>query len=195
MIDAARRTAFVVSNTQLMPVPLVPEVSLHLAHEAMPIWRKTEEELGEMGLPPPFWAFAWAGGQALARYVLDAPDTVAGKQVVDLASGSGLVGIAAMKAGAGNVLAADIDVFSIEAIKLNASANSVALKVTGENLLCSNPPDCDVLLVGDLFYERELAATSHGLARTGACQGHTSADWRSWPQLSASRKAGGLCNI
>jgi predicted nicotinamide N-methyase len=111
-----------------------------------------------MGLPPPFWAFAWAGGQALARYVLDAPDTVAGKQVVDLASGSGLVGIAAMKAGAGNVLAADIDVFSIEAIKLNASANSVALKVTGENLLCSNPPDCDVLLVGDLFYERELAA-------------------------------------
>jgi predicted nicotinamide N-methyase len=152
MIDAARRTAFVVSNTQLMPVPLVPEVSLHLAHEAVPIWQKTEEELGEMGLPPPFWAFAWAGGQALARYVLDAPDTVAGKQVVDLASGSGLVGIAAMKAGAGNVLAADIDVFSIEAIKLNASANSVALKVTGENLLCSNPPDCDVLLVGDLFF-------------------------------------------
>jgi predicted nicotinamide N-methyase len=130
MIDAARRTAFVVSNTQLMPVPLVPEVSLHLAHEAVPIWQKTEEELGEMGLPPPFWAFAWAGGQALARYVLDAPDTVAGKQVVDLASGSGLVGIAAMKAGAGNVLAADIDVFSIEAIKLNASANSVALKVS-----------------------------------------------------------------
>lgn len=158
MTDAVRRKAFVVSNTQLMPVPLVPEVSLHLAHEAVPIWQKTEEELGEMGLPPPFWAFAWAGGQALARYVLDAPDTVAGKQVVDLASGSGLVGIAAMKAGAGNVLAADIDVFSIEAIKLNASANSVALKVTGENLLCSHPPDCDVLLVGDLFYERELAA-------------------------------------
>lgn len=158
MTDAVRRKAFVVSNTQLMPVPLVPEVSLHLAHEAVPIWQKTEEELGEMGLPPPFWAFAWAGGQALARYVLDVPDIVAGKQVVDLASGSGLVGIAAMKAGAGNVLAADIDVFSIEAIKLNASANSVALKVTGENLLCSHPPDCDVLLVGDLFYERELAA-------------------------------------
>lgn len=158
MTDAVRRKAFVVSNTQLMPVPLVPEVSLHLAHEAVPIWQKTEEELGEMGLPPPFWAFAWAGGQALARYVLDVPDIVAGKQVVDLASGSGLVGIAAMKAGAGNVLAADIEVFSIEAIKLNASANSVALKVTGENLLCSHPPDCDVLLVGDLFYERELAA-------------------------------------
>jgi predicted nicotinamide N-methyase len=157
MIDAARRTAFVVSNTQLMPVPLVPEVSLHLAHEAMPIWCKSEEELGEMGVPPPFWAFAWAGGQALARYVLDTPEIVAGKQVVDLASGSGLVGIAAMKAGAGNVLAADIDVFSIEAIKLNASANSVALQVTGENLLCSDAPDCDVLLVGDLFYERELA--------------------------------------
>jgi predicted nicotinamide N-methyase len=157
MIDAARRTAFVVSNTQLMPVPLVPEVSLHLAHEAMPIWRKSEEELGEMGVPPPFWAFAWAGGQALARYVLDTPEIVAGKQVVDLASGSGLVGIAAMKAGASNVLAADIDVFSIEAIKLNASANSVALKVSGENLLCFDVPDCDVVLVGDLFYERELA--------------------------------------
>lgn len=157
MIDEANRAAFVVSNTQLMPVPLVPEVSLHLAHEAVPIWQKTEEELGEMGLPPPFWAFAWAGGQALARYVLDTSEIVAGRRVIDLASGSGLVGIAAMKAGASNVLAADIDVFSIEAIRLNAVANSVALDVTGENLLCCVAPDCDVLLVGDLFYERELA--------------------------------------
>jgi predicted nicotinamide N-methyase len=79
MIDAARRAAFVVTNTQLVPVPLVPEISLHLAHEAMPIWRKTEEELGEMGVPPPFWAFAWAGGQALARYILDDPGVVRGR--------------------------------------------------------------------------------------------------------------------
>ncbi|NMD07908.1 MAG: methyltransferase, partial [Phyllobacteriaceae bacterium] len=103
-----------------MPVPLVPEISLHLAHESVPLWQKTEEELGEIGLPPPFWAFAWAGGQALARYVMDHPDVVRGKRVIDLASGSGLVGIAAMKVGAKTVLAADIDAFSAAAIAINA---------------------------------------------------------------------------
>src|SRR3984885_14796605 len=100
---------FIRANTRLRATPLVPEIVLHVADEAVPLWTKTEEELGVMGLPPPFWAFAWAGGQALARYVLDNPKVVAGKCVLDLGSGSGLVGIAAIKAGARNVLSADTD--------------------------------------------------------------------------------------
>ena len=86
--------AFITANTRLQPVPHAPEISLWLADEVTPIWRLTEEELGEMGLPPPFWAFAWAGGQALARYLLDHPHEVAGKRVLDFAAGSGLVGVA-----------------------------------------------------------------------------------------------------
>lgn len=151
------RCGFILANTKLMPVPLVPEVQLHLAHEAVPLWQKTEEELGEMGLPPPFWAFAWAGGQALARYVLDHSDVVHGKGVIDLASGSGLVGIAAMKAGASSVLAADIDRFAVQAIGLNADANGVRLSATAKDLLAGPPAAADVILVGDLFYERALA--------------------------------------
>jgi predicted nicotinamide N-methyase len=152
------RKAFILANTELLAPPLVPEVKLHLAHEAIPIWQKTEEQLGEMGLPPPFWAFAWAGGQALARHILDHAEIVRGKAVLDLASGSGLVGIAAMKAGAASVLAADIDDFAIAAITMNARANGVAMDVTSENLLASDPPSCDLILVGDLFYEKGLAA-------------------------------------
>ena len=91
---------FIRQNTSVMTPPLVPEVKLHLAHEAVPLWQKTEEELGEMGLPPPFWAFAWAGGQALARYVLDHSSMVENLKVLDLATGSGLVAIAALQAGA-----------------------------------------------------------------------------------------------
>ena len=151
------RAQFIRANTTLMSPPLVPEVHLHLAHEAVPLWQKTEEELGQLGLPPPFWAFAWAGGQALARHVLDYPEIVCGKRVTDLASGSGLVGIAAMKAGAANVLAADIDAFSVDAIRINADANNVAVVATGSDLLMLPASDCDVILVGDLFYEKGLA--------------------------------------
>ena len=154
MIDYAD---FILQHTQLMPVPLVPEVRLHLAHEAIPIWQKTEEELGRLGLPPPFWAFAWAGGQALARHILDYPDIVRGKSVLDLATGSGLVGIAAMKAGAASVLAADIDAFSEAATIINAIANLVDITFTRDDLLASAPPNLDVILVGDLFYEKSLA--------------------------------------
>ncbi len=149
--------AFILENTSILSPPLVPEVKLHLAHEAVPIWQKTEDELGEIGLPPPFWAFAWAGGQALARYVLDNPEIVQGKRVIDIASGSGLVAIAAMKAGAASVLAADIDIFSIAAIALNTKLNSVTLTSTAENLLAAASPDIDVILVGDLFYEKHVA--------------------------------------
>ena len=157
MSGSPDRAGFIRANTSVMRPPLVPEVQLHLAHEAVPLWQKTEEELGEMGLPPPFWAFAWAGGQALARHVLDNPDLVSAKRVIDLASGSGLVGLAAMKAGAESVLAADIDGFSCAAIALNATLNGVAMEVTAEDLLCAPPPECGVILVGDLFYEKGLA--------------------------------------
>ncbi len=150
--------AFIVANTRQLSPPLVPEIRLHLAEESLPIWQKTEEELGEMNVPPPFWAFAWAGGQALARYILDNPGLVAGKSVVDLGSGSGLTAIAAKRAGAASVLAADIDAFSCAAVRLNAALNDVTLDVTGEDLLARAPDPADVVLVGDLFYERELAA-------------------------------------
>ena len=139
-------------------MPLVPEVKLYLAHEAIPIWQKTEEELGQLGLPPPFWAFAWAGGQALARHILDHPEIVRGKAVLDLATGSGLVGIAAMKAGAASVLAADIDAFAEAATAINAATNQVDITFTTADLLTSAPPNLDVILVGDLFYEKSLAA-------------------------------------
>jgi predicted nicotinamide N-methyase len=119
----------------------------------------TEEALEEMGLPPPFWAFAWAGGQALARYLLDHPQIVAGRRVIDFASGSGIVAIAAMKAGAARVLAADIDVFCGAAVALNAEANGVAVDFTGENLLEAPPPAwAEVVLAGDICYEKPLAA-------------------------------------
>jgi predicted nicotinamide N-methyase len=95
---------FIRQNTALIAPPLLPEIKLHLAHEALPLWEKTEEELGQIGLPPPFWAFAWAGGQALARYVLDHPEAVAGRKILDFAAGSGLLAIAAMRAGAAEVL-------------------------------------------------------------------------------------------
>ena len=147
---------FIRANAVLLSPPLVPEIVLHLASEVVPLWRKTEEELSEIGVPPPYWAFAWAGGQALARYILDNPMLVAGKRVLDIGSGSGLVGLAASKAGAADVLAADIDAFACAAITLNAKANDLRIATTQENLI-GTAPDWDVILVGDLFYERPLA--------------------------------------
>jgi predicted nicotinamide N-methyase len=150
-------TQFIESNTRLLAVPLVPEIRLHLAAESLAIWRQTEEELGRMNVPPPWWAFAWAGGQALARYLLDNPAAAAGRSVLDLGAGSGLGGIAAMKAGAARVLAADTDRFALAAIRLNAAANDVAIETAGEDLLAIAPAGFDLVLVGDLFYERALA--------------------------------------
>jgi predicted nicotinamide N-methyase len=167
------RRGFIVTNTEVMPVPLVPEVRLHLAHEALPIWRKTEEELEADGLPPPFWAFAWAGGQALARYVLDHPEIVAGRCVLDLAAGSGLVGIAARLAGARSVLSADIDGFAGDAIALNAALNGVEVAATARNLLDEPPQPVECVLVGDLFYERSLAAATLALLRRHQARGDT----------------------
>jgi predicted nicotinamide N-methyase len=154
---ALDRAAFVRANTEILTPPLVPEVRLHLAHEALPIWQKTEDELGEIGLPPPFWAFAWAGGQALARHVLDHPEIVRGRTVLDLASGSGIVGIAAMKMGAAKVLCADIDLFAVAAIELNAALNQVEVVATADDVLETMVEE-QVILVGDLFYEKGVAS-------------------------------------
>src|SRR5580693_565220 len=126
---------FVLLNTRLTAPPLTPEIRLRLADEAVPIWKKTEEELGALGLPPPFWAFAWAGGQALARYVLDNPALVAGKRVLDFGAGSGIVALAAARAGAAEILAADIDKFSIAAINANARANGLTVATTAEDMI------------------------------------------------------------
>jgi predicted nicotinamide N-methyase len=110
-----------------------------------------------MNVPPPYWAFAWAGGQALARYTLDNPDLCAGRRVLDLGSGSGLTAIAAKMSGAASVLASDIDAFSLAAVALNAAENGVTIDVTRDDLLAGAPGAFDVMLVGDLFYERQLA--------------------------------------
>ena len=148
--------AFILANTRLQPVPHAPGISLWLADEVTPLWRLTEEELGEIGLPPPFWAFAWAGGQGLARWLLDHPAEVAGKRVLDLAAGSGLVGVAAMKAGAASVLCADIEPFCAAAVTLNADANRVRLDFTDADLLDAPPPEVDVICAGDVCYEKPM---------------------------------------
>ena len=152
--------AFIRANTRLLAPPLVGEIVLHLAEESLPIWRKTEEELGAMNVPPPYWAFAWAGGQAVSRHILDNPALVAGRRVLDLGAGAGLAAIAAARAGAAHVLAADIDVVSLAATRLNAQANGVegAIATTSDDLLAGPPPPgFGVVIVGDLFYERALA--------------------------------------
>ena len=148
--------AFIRANAALLAPPLVPEIKLYLATEVVPLWRATEDELAKIGVPPPYWAFAWAGGQALARYILDNPALVSNKTVLDIGSGSGMVALAAAKAGATQVLAADIDAFSCAAIGLNAAANQLDIAVTQEDIIGQHSA-WDVILVGDLFYERPLA--------------------------------------
>lgn len=158
MSDPANKGArdFILANTSLQTPPHVPEIRLHLADEAHDLWHKTEEELATIGLPPPFWAFAWAGGQGVARYVLDYPETVKDKTVLDFASGSGLVAIAAMQAGASSVLASDIDPFALPAIEINASANGVSVIPSLDDLI-GRDDGWDVVLAGDVFYEKPLA--------------------------------------
>jgi len=142
----------------LSPVPLVPEIRLYQASEPMSVWQHTEQATGRTGLDPPFWAFAWAGGQALARYLLDHPETVTGRHVIDVASGSGLVAIAAIKAGAATITAYDIDPLAAAAITVNADANGVAIPAVCTDVLGGLPPDgTDLVLVADAFYERDLA--------------------------------------
>lgn len=162
MLDVQKTRAFIREHTQLTSAAIVPEVKLHLATEIMPLWHATAEVLERYKLESPFWAFAWPGGQAIARTVLDAPELVRGKRVLDFATGSGLCAIAACLSGAAHVLATDTDPFVLAAAKLNAEANNVDFDVTTDDLLGAPLQDIDVVLAGDIFYERPLA--ERGLA-------------------------------
>ena len=165
------RAAFVRANARLLAPPLAPEMRLHLADEAVALWSKTEEELAATGLPPPFWAFAWAGGQALARWTLDHRERVAGRRVLDFGSGSGIVAIAAALAGAARVEASEIDPFALAAIALNAAENGVSVEALAEDVIGADR-GWEVVLAGDVAYERDMAARVfpwlEALARRGA---------------------------
>jgi predicted nicotinamide N-methyase len=154
MTDA--HAAFVRANTAVAAPPLVPEISLHLATEVTPLWEATEASLDRTGLPPPFWAFAWPGGQALARHLLDHPATVRRRTVLDFGAGSGLVAIAAVRAGAAHVTAAEIDDFAAAAIAANAALNAAAVDIARADVI-GGAGRWDVVLCGDMCYERPLA--------------------------------------
>jgi len=176
MLEAPRTAREIVrTSTRLSSVALVPEIRLHQASEPISLWQRTERATGRTGLDPPFWAFAWAGGQALARYLLDHPETVRGRPVIDIASGSGLVAIAAARAGAAAVTAYDIDPLAVAAITLNATANGVTVLAKGADILDTDTDTDaggpDVLLVADAFYERDLAGRVTRFLERGQARG------------------------
>lgn len=183
-----QRRRLVLDHTAVRRPALVPEVALQLVDgdDIVTMWQRTGEEQ-----PPPFWAVAWLGGQALARFLLDHPAEVAGRRVLDLGSGSGLVAIAALQAGAAHAVAADIDPFCLEAIALNAALNDVQVDVTTEDLLASDPPDVDVVLAGDVWYEQGLAERVMGwLSRSPATvllgdPGRAYLPQQGWQELAA----------
>src|SRR5438876_5569610 len=148
---------FVRHNTVIVAPPLVPEIRLHLATEVAPIWLATEETLAQGAVPPPFWAFAWAGGQALARYLLDHPQMVAGRELLDFGAGSGLVALAAAKAGAARVIAAEIDDFAAAAIAINAALNDVVIEVVTADLSDGDSRFWKLVTAGDICYEQPMA--------------------------------------
>lgn len=173
-ITAAERTDFIRSHTALAPVgPLLPNISLYQATEITPIWQATEDWLERQGVPPPFWAFPWAGGQAVARLILDQPDLVAGRHVLDFAAGSGLIAIAAMQAGAASVRAVEIDPFAVDATGLNAEANGVTVTADVANIIGQDLPGIDIVLAGDICYERPFAEAALGWLRRLAAAGTT----------------------
>lgn len=159
--------AFIKAQTAPSAPPLVPEISLYLATEITPLWQATEATLETADLPPPYWAFAWPGGQALARYVLDHPARVRGRRVLDLAAGCGIAAIAAAKAGAAAVTATDIDAMAASAMALNAALNDVTIAITTRDLTQTPPEAWDVVLAGDVCYERPMAKAM--LAWLGQC--------------------------
>ncbi|WP_282607537.1 methyltransferase [Pelagibius sp. Alg239-R121] len=171
--DLTKETQFVRANTALLTAPLIPEIRLFLASEISPIWQATEEELAAKNLPPPFWAFAWAGGQALARYLLDHPAKVSGKRVLDFASGSGLQAIAAMQSGASRVEAVDIDRFAVAALCLNAKENGVKIDVALEDYIGRENAGWDLVLAGDVCYEEPMASRTITWLRMLAASGAT----------------------
>jgi predicted nicotinamide N-methyase len=155
---ASSARAFVARHTRLRPVPGLPDLRLHLADEVLPLWRAVQVETGDPDAALPYWAFAWAGGLAIARWLREHPEAVSGKRVLDIATGSGLCAIAARQAGAGRTSAADVDRFAAAAAGLNARANAVRLSITEEDLLDAEAPEVDVILAGDCLYEEPLAA-------------------------------------
>lgn len=157
--------AFIRRNTTVVTAPLVPEIRLQLATEITPIWQATEESLARVGVPAPFWAFAWAGGQALARYLLDRPDLVAGRAVLDFGAGSGLVAMAAAKAGANHVVAAEVDPIGAAAIAANAALNNVTIDVISADLIGQADLRFDVITAGDVCYEQPMAGRVTGWLR------------------------------
>ena len=172
MPDPADPAAFVRANTVVAAPPLVPEIRLHLASEITPLWQATEASLARDQLPPPYWAFAWAGGQALARHILDHPELVRGRAVLDFGAGSGLVAIAAAKAGA-RVTATEIDRFAAAAIVLNAALNGVAVAIKPADVIGCAPAPWQAVLAGDMCYERPLAERLTEWLRALAAQGVT----------------------
>jgi predicted nicotinamide N-methyase len=154
---ASSLRAFVLRQTRLRAVPGLEEIRLHLADEVLPLWHAVQLETGDPDAALPYWAFAWGGGLAIGRYLQDHPESVAGRRVFDLASGSGLCAIAAMHAGAATVTGADIDPFAHAAIALNARANRARVTVLRHDVLDEEPPDADVILAGDCWYEARLA--------------------------------------
>ncbi|HEX3953920.1 MAG TPA: 50S ribosomal protein L11 methyltransferase [Stellaceae bacterium] len=151
--------------------PLVPEIALYLATEVTPLWQATEDSLARGSVPPPFWAFAWAGGQALARYILDHRELVAGRSVLDIGSGSGIVAIAAAMAGAVSVTAAEIDPFAAAAIGLNAPLNGVTVSIETRDLLDRAIVGWGVVLAGDICYEEPMSSRAVALQRRIAARG------------------------
>lgn len=168
------RAEFIRAQTRLLAPPLVPEIRLHLAARATDLWEATEATLEKNGLPPPYWAFAWPGGRALARLLLDRPEMARGRRVLDFAAGCGIAGIAAALTGAGAVTASEIDEFAGAAMKLNAAANNVALDVRLDDVTALvPPPEYDLILAGDVFYEKPMAE-------------------KIWPWLKARKEAGAV---
>jgi predicted nicotinamide N-methyase len=163
---------FIRANTTITSPSLLPELRLHLATEITPIWQATEITLAEANVPPPFWAFAWAGGQALARHVLDRPETVRGRRVLDFGAGSGLLAIAAVRSGAVRVRAAEIDPIACMAIRLNAALNDVEIEILEDDVI-DRDIGLDIVLVGDMCYERPLAERLVRWLRAAAGQGVT----------------------
>ncbi len=163
--------AFLRAHTAIARPPLVPEIALHLATEITPIWQATETWLSEQNIEPPFWAFAWPGGQATARLLLDEPARVAGKRVLDFAAGGGIAAIAAARAGAALVQAAEIDPLAIAAIRLNAALNEVMIQPLDADVVGA-PCRWDTVLAGDVCYEapmtRHILPWLRGLAAAGA---------------------------
>jgi predicted nicotinamide N-methyase len=162
--------AFIREQTALTAPALVPEIDLHLATEVTPLWRASETLLATRNIAPPYWAFAWPGGQALARYVLDRPQAVRGRRVLDFAAGSGLIAIAAARARAAAVTAADIDAHAAVAIRLNATANDIAVDIVTDDLI-GRPSTWDVVLAGDVCYEQPMAGRAIAWLRALATAG------------------------